>query len=140
MQIDFSIEVKSNRFAAMAQETYRLLDKIVRKTAFDLEARAKALCAVDTGALRASIYTATGSQSTFGKARADALSRNKDAQFGPEEKPDGDLCAIVAVGVLYGVYVEFGTIKMPAHPFFGPAVAAVRPQFEKAVELALAGT
>ena len=154
MQIDFKIEVVSNRFSWIADTTHALLDKIVRKTAFDIEARAKALTPVDTGALRASIYTSTHGKSNYTAAMGSVGSRqikrqtqrlkvglSEQALNGmlPEHKPDADLEAIVAVGVAYGVMVEFGTIRMPAHPFFGTAIAAVRPQFERAVAMALSG-
>ena len=36
---------------------------------------------------------------------------------------------IVADGVHYGIYQEFGTSKMAAHPFMSPAIEAIRPSF-----------
>jgi len=40
--------------------------------------------------------------------------------------------AIVADGVEYGIYQEFGTVKMGAQPFMSPAVEAVRPGWDAA--------
>jgi len=41
---------------------------------------------------------------------------------------------IVADGVSYGIYQEFGTIKMAAHPFMHPAVEKIRAGFEQAFQ------
>lgn len=41
---------------------------------------------------------------------------------------------VIRVNVEYGVYNEYGTVKMPARPFFGPAGAVVRPQFVAALK------
>jgi hypothetical protein len=40
---------------------------------------------------------------------------------------------IVADGVNYGIYNEFGTSRMPAHPFMKPAAEAVRAGYIKAI-------
>lgn len=70
------------------------IDRAVVRAALDAEGGAKIGAPVDTGALRNSI-----------QARAS----------GPGE-------AIVGVGMLYGPYVEYGTYKMRARPFLGPAL------------------
>ena len=51
---------------------------------------------------------------------------------------------VVADGVEYGIYQEYGVengfgrgIRIPAHPFMRPAVEAVRGQFNKAMRAAL---
>ena len=51
---------------------------------------------------------------------------------------------VVADGVEYGIYQEYGVengfgrgIRIPAHPFMRPAVEAVREQFNKAMRAAL---
>lgn len=38
---------------------------------------------------------------------------------------------LVRVGAYYGVYEEYGTRYRPPHPYFRPAVAAAKVQFEK---------
>ena len=50
---------------------------------------------------------------------------------------------VVADGVEYGIYQEYGvengfgrSIRIPAHPFMRPAVEAVREQFNKAMRAA----
>lgn len=89
----------------LLRELPRESDQVVRKAAFDIEAKAKQKAPVDTGFLRNSI------------AMVDT-----DA---------GDGQAEVVVGADYGTYVEFGTSSREAQPYMTPAVEAVRPQFEK---------
>lgn len=96
------IEVRSNRLSAIAAGMKPKARTLVAKTVLDVEAQAKVRAPVDTGALRNSIHgTMTG-------------------------ETEGE----VAVGVEYGVYQEYGTRYMPAHPFMTPAAEAVRPAFE----------
>ena len=71
---------------------------VLRRAALAIEADAKALAPVDTGALRASI-----SSSFTGDGRGGAMT----AEVGPT--------------VEYGVYLEYGTSVMGAQPFMGPA-------------------
>lgn len=71
---------------------------VLRRAALAIEADAKALAPVDTGALRASI-----SSSFTGDGRGGAMT----AEVGPT--------------VSYAVFQEFGTSVMAAQPFMGPA-------------------
>ena len=71
---------------------------ILRKTALDIEADAKALAPVDTGALRNSISTSIEGDGRFGAMAA---------EIGPT--------------VDYGIYQEYGTSVMAAQPYMGPA-------------------
>ncbi len=82
----------------------------VRKTVMDIEAIAKTKVAVDTGNLMNSI---TGT--------ADGLS------------------GTVATGVDYAAYQEYGTSKMPAHPYMTPAAEAAFPDFVAGVTRAING-
>lgn len=79
--------------------------KIVGRTAFIIEGKAKMLAAVDTGALRNSI----------------------------KAKQLGELTWEVAPHVDYAWYQEFGTSKMPAHPYLIPAVEGQRAAFVAAM-------
>jgi len=47
---------------------------------------------------------------------------------------------VVADGVEYGAYQEFGTSKMAAQPFMRPAIEAVRGPFQKAMSQAWRST
>jgi HK97 gp10 family phage protein len=72
--------------------------KIIRETAFVIEARAKVDAPVKTGALRSSLHV-------------DVIN---------------DMLCRVQDGVEYGIYQELGTSKMAAQPFLVPAVEAER--------------
>lgn len=72
----------------------------VAKDTNRLRDEAKARAAVDTGELRDSIVAeVNGKEGT------------------------------VTVGAEHGIYNEYGTYKMPAHPFMGPAIEVVFPEF-----------
>ena len=62
----------------------------------------------------------------------------EEAQFAqalfPEVPTPQHNYAYVAVGAIYAIFVEFGTHKMAARPFFYPAVAAAKPGFLTAME------
>jgi HK97 gp10 family phage protein len=85
------------------------VSRVVRRTAFQIEAQAKVLAPVDTGFMRNSIGTEMVSQ----------------------------LTAVISVGAEYGAYVEFGTTRMRAQPFLGPAVERNRAAFEAAIKALL---
>jgi HK97 gp10 family phage protein len=82
----------------------------VKRATLDIEARAKAVVAVDTGTLRRSIA------SVFS---------------------NGGLTGVVGPSVFYGKFIEFGTRRMGARPFMRPAAEAVLPKFAEAVKRAL---
>lgn len=71
---------------------------VLRRTAYAIEADAKALAPVDTGALQESIST-----TLVGDGRTGAMG----AEIGPT--------------VEYGVYQEYGTSTQSGTPFMGPA-------------------
>lgn len=80
--------------------------QVVRKSAWDVEAHAKSAVPVDTGALKNSIGTTWR----------------------------GPLSAEVGPTQHYAPYVEFGTYKMDARPYMGPAADRVEPGFVAAME------
>lgn len=94
-----------------------MMDKAVRATAFDVEGVAKQGAAVDTGAMRASIFTKThqGSNMPAGVPGDAELSD-------PTPGTPPLMTAYVAPGVNYAYWVEFGTTRMSAQPFLTPAV------------------
>ena len=115
-----------NHFDALAEQFHRAIGQVIKKSAFDLQAAAQSLAPVDTGNLKNSIYTKTidGDQYPGGGSEAPV-----DNQI-----PDVDeMTAYVGVGAMYGVYVELGTTRMPAHPYLAPATESVRPNFEAAM-------
>lgn len=93
-------------------------DQLVRRIAFEVEARAKQKAPVDTGALRASIYTRT--------------SKGSEQAPGTQELPAPEKgVAHVGPSVEYGIYQELGTSDMAPQPYLGPAVAEVRANLER---------
>uniref|UniRef100_A0A6H1ZDD2 Putative tail protein n=1 Tax=viral metagenome TaxID=1070528 RepID=A0A6H1ZDD2_9ZZZZ len=48
--------------------------------------------------------------------------------------PTGEVVRVLHDGVNYGIYQEFGTSRMAAHPFITPAIEHIRPAFEKGLK------
>ncbi len=134
-----SVSLVYNHIGKVKAEAKGKAGKIVRKTAFDIEAAAKANTPVDTGALKNSIYTATDKDTNYSEAVAAARGKNPKATIlGEAEKPES-LTATVGPSVDYGIHVELGTHKKGARPFLGPAAEGARPAFLKAMESLLDG-
>jgi len=53
----------------------------------------------------------------------------------PEEKPSSNMEAVIGVAADYGVFNEFGTVRMPPKPFFLPGLEQTRSDFESALEI-----
>lgn len=124
-----------NHFLELAKKYEEAIDKLVRATAFKVEREAKQHAPVDTGFLRNSIYTRTETDSGYAKSATAAGRHGGGAGqtlFAEVAQP-APRTAYVAVGAEYGMYVEFGTSRMPAKPYMLPAVEAVRPQFTEAM-------
>jgi HK97 gp10 family phage protein len=120
----------------VAERLHAAAAKLVRTTAFNVEARAKSFAtqSVDTGANRAAIYTVTREGSGYAGAAADAASLNPHAEIQSEEpRPEKDTSAVVHAGMNYAIYLEYGTVKMAAQPFMAPAAAAERPNLQQAL-------
>lgn len=83
----------------------RNAQKVIAKTAHDIEATGKQLAAVDTGAMRGSIGVDMGVLS---------------ATIGPT--------------VNYAPHLEYGTSRMPPQPFMNPAADRHSPAFYAALE------
>lgn len=107
--MSLEIRIDKNAFGAVGPLVQKKVGQIVRKTASDVEANAKAVVVVDTGALKASI-----------QARA-----------------VGPLTSEIQVGQEYGSHIEFGTTRMAARPYLTPSVDAARQPFERAVGAAV---
>lgn len=109
----------------------------ITKIVFDGEATAKQAVtdynAIDTGALKNSIYAITPEASTYATARSAALSARPDAEVFPQLDlggAGGTAVGALAVGVAYAVYVNFGTAFMPARPFWTRAVDQITETFK----------
>lgn len=91
-------------FPQISAQMEERASQVVRKSAIDIEARAKAVVPVDTGALKASI-----------------------------QSEHNGLQSVVSVGQDYGIFVNYGTYKMAARPFFTSAIEVVTPAFHEAM-------
>ena len=113
-----TVRVVSNRIPAMPAAIKAAVSAEVGKTAFQIEADAKALVHVITATLQRSIHT-----------------------VGPDGQPwkPGDMTAKVGPSADYGVYEEFGSRGRGPHPFMRPAAERNLPKFAASVKAALAG-
>lgn len=111
--------------AGIGPKAHAILDK----AAFDIEAIAKELAAVLTGAMKSSIYVSgsSGGRSNYGERKSDAAARNPDATFFDEVKPSGKFERIIGASVVYAIFPE-----IHGQPYIVPAVEQVRPGFTKA--------
>lgn len=96
--------------------------KAIAKAAFMVEARAKIRAPVDTGALRASIYTAMARSSGANKAMSEARSRRPEAKVTALPVPRDDHVAHVGPSVEYGQAVELGSATRSGTPYLQPAL------------------
>ncbi len=101
-----SIDDLADALTSKAERVEAQAADVVRRSAADLQARAKRNAPVDTGRLRASITT----------SRLGPL----EAEIGPEAS--------------HGVWVEGGTSRMSPQPFLYPAADAVEPTFAAALQ------
>ena len=76
-----------------------------------------------------SVYTAIGGESS----QPPTQSANVDVVPLPE--PSNNTTAHVGPSVSYAIYHEFGTHKMSARPYLGPAVETVAGELERNPEL-----
>lgn len=114
-----SVIIDDRKLTAIIRNSGKNAEKAVRNVAFAVEAAAKKRAPVDTGALRASIYTVPGKEQTPvpqipGDAKRVAL-----------PQPRSKLEAHVGPSVDYGIYQEFGTRRMAAQPYLVPALRDV---------------
>ena len=121
-----------SRLRELIEKSPEKVDAAIRETAFDAEAIAKANAAVDTGAMRASIFTKTSQGDNYGEAENDALEHNPDVTtLDPTPGVPPLMTAYVAPGVKYAGFVEFGTSKMAAQPFMTPAIEKAEESFAR---------
>lgn len=104
MAQSIKIELDTTKLDGLADEVRRNAQDILDVAARHIEATAKLLAPKDTGALANSIDVSA---------------------------PD-DLTRVIADGVAYGVYQEYGTSRQGAQPFMTPAVEAERRPLEEA--------
>lgn len=105
IEVQYRTTIRHDRIPEILARFPGAVKAVVAKTAFDIRDDAKALCPVDTGALRASI----------------------------EAHIDGADAVIVA-SAEYAGYVEFGTFKMAPRAFMRPAADINEPKYLAAMD------
>jgi hypothetical protein len=127
--VTISVDVSGAQklIASLEKKSMEVLDK----AAFDIEADAKSLAPVDTGALKNSIYVSGargrsgGSYATNKNAAKGAASaKGKKVKFTHEIKSASKWERIIAASVVYAVYPEF-----QGQPYMTPAVFRNRAAF-----------
>lgn len=106
------------------EEVARRSERLANLSAFEIglavEGQAKLLAPVDTGRLRGSITTASGSGKRTNPSGAGSNSADKIAA------PNNPNETFVGTPVTYGPYMEYGTRYTDAQPFLRPALDIVR--------------
>lgn len=146
-----------NKFPEIAANLKPAARRIVRRAAKAIKEEASNNAPVDTGLLSRSIYTTgAGASSTYSSivpeakltkdkngfssrrriqnyVKRKARQRKQEALLFPEiPPPPEDTAAYVVVAATYGAFVELGTRKMAAQPYFYPAVEIGRASIEVA--------
>ena len=145
-----NIKIINPRFDLAKSECKKALQAGVLGVAQRIEGLAAANAPIDTGALRASIYSESAIESNReerigeaeekypgpGRDRDDGRKpTTRDDEFVPAQliEVNGELQAKAAVGANYGMHVELGTGRMNARPFLGPAAEQGMSEAERIV-------
>ena len=127
-----TVKIDTEKLDLLVAQFPTMVDKAIRATAFDVQGNAQSMAAVDTGAMRASIFTKTHSSNGFEDAGGEALGHNNEVEIDDPTPTDCPLMtAYIAPGVNYAYFQEFGTSKMAAHPFMTPAIEKADEDFDK---------
>lgn len=133
------IIVNRNNFLKRGERINARVKEVVRDTALEIAVAAQENAPIRTGALREGIYAATEDESGYDKAVSGVQALNPKAAILPPIEPKGPYEAGVGLVAGYWFFVEFGTVKMPAHPFITPAVEGARAKFNADMADALKG-
>lgn len=104
--------------------------KCGRKIAFWIEGKTKANAPVRTSALKNSVYVKTKDEDHYGDASSAVEGANPGAQTEAHPAVEGNTVAIVGPCVEYAEYVEFGTSRQAANPYFSNALHDAEKEFE----------
>lgn len=154
MMADSGVKITLDNFPALTAEIVQGVGQGVRALAFAVQEQAieniREVDAIDTGALRNSIYVETSEANERATALASAVAAGKTvgkksgkagavAAADPGEGLLGDgLTVRVASCVEHGAYVEMGVTAsaygdQPPRPFLHPAAAAIQPKAQGVV-------
>lgn len=126
-----SVTIDTTRLDAILKHLDANIANAVAKAGFAVEAEAKLAAPVDTGALRASIYTSLHNGGRGTQAMSEARALRPDAVTGALPTPRNGNTAYVGPSVSYGQEVELGSSSRPGTPYLQPAVRAVEAQFKR---------
>lgn len=119
-----------NNWSEIADAFGKATSQVIRKTAFDVQTGYQERVKKDTGFAANSAYVLTNQDNTYGQAKPS----KPGAYLLPQvDAPNDDQTAYIGVGANYALFLEMGTVRMPAQPAFIPAVDAAKPGFEDAM-------
>jgi HK97 gp10 family phage protein len=87
----------------------------------------------DTGAMANSTYATTDQQSGYGAATSAAKGRNPDVELLGDVGPSDPGSASAAIAAAYAEPQNYGTSRLPARPFFEPAIEVIDGELEDAL-------
>lgn len=119
-----SVTVDTSRLNRILRSCDGDMADVIATVAFAIEREAKVRAPVDTGALRASIYTKL-------KQGGHQPTQREGAVYVDLPDPESELEAIVGPTVEYGIWQELGTNRMAAQPYLTPAVERIASQLER---------
>ncbi len=120
-----STKVNTGPLDRMIKNLSSNVDDAVARLAFQVEGEAKIRAPVDTGALRASIYTSIQGHGNGRTAMNAAMSKRPDAGVVALPTPRDSHTAHVGPSVEYAGVVELGSSRRPGTPYLQPAMRTV---------------
>jgi len=138
MQVDVSVQMKEALGKLDKSTVERLVTEALVSGGLLIANQAKDNAAWKTGSMRRSIHVAGNAKKTDDFDPAGDLEKY-NVKYSEMEAP-GSLRAIIGTNITdppYPAFIEFGTSKMPARPFLGPAMDSERDAVLKEVGEAL---
>lgn len=117
--------LKSN-IGQVSAQLHQRASQLVRKTAFGIEAAIKVSMAEPKSGRQYGLHQAS--------APGESPAIDTGALVNSIRTEADGLSAVVGVGQEYGVYLEFGTVKMASRPFMGPAFERAEPEFQRGLK------
>lgn len=133
--MSISLEVRANRLGTMSANLEGLLAQVVKKSAFDVEAGAKAN--ITGGAKTGRIYRRRRRAHQASAPGESPANDTGNLASGIKAERISNLLWKVGVSALYGFILEFGGAFVAKRPFMAPAVEKVRRPFQDAVAAAV---
>lgn len=137
--MSLTVTVLSNRLPQIAGGLQGRISQVVRKTAFDIEAHAKAIAPVDTGNLKNTISTDIAGDGLSAEVTANA-DYAAHVEYGTRPHVIRPRNASMLAFKVGGVTVFAKEVNHPgtaAQPFMTPAAERARPAFHAAVKQAV---